>query len=61
MTPEKLDELRRRQLVMMRFDYLFRSAWVSIAQERSYMTDMWLGTSSHGTIAIRSYLHANGV
>lgn len=61
MQPERVDDLRREQLVRLRLDYIFRAAWHSIAQERGYMIDAWLGTSSHGTIAIRSYLHANGM
>lgn len=61
MTPEKLAEMQQRQLAVLRFNYIFRAAWTSIAQERGYMVDMFLGTSSHGTIAIRSYLSANGV
>lgn len=60
MTPEQLEAQRAKQIATLRFDYLFRSAWVSIAREHGYMVDMFLGTSSHGTIAIRSYLSARG-
>jgi hypothetical protein len=50
---------RRNYIVQKRLDYLFRAAWHSIAAERGYLVDMALGTSSHGTIAIRSYLAVN--
>ena len=61
MSPEELQKMRERQIAMIRFDYLFRSAWYAIAQERGYRHDSYLGTASHGTLAIRSYLSANGV
>jgi hypothetical protein len=54
-------EARAVYLTRLRLDYLFRAAWHSIAAERGYRHDVFLGTSSHGTIAIRSYLHANGM
>jgi hypothetical protein len=61
MSPEELQGMRQRQLAVIRFDYLFRSAWYSIAEDHGYRYDAWLGTASHGTIAIRSHLFANGV
>lgn len=61
MSPEELQAMRTKQINMIRFDYLFRSAFYSIAEERGYRFDSYLGTSSHGTIAIRSHLSANGV
>lgn len=36
---------------MKRFDYLFRRAWFSVAKERGYVYDAFLGTASHITIA----------
>jgi len=61
MSPEEMQHMRDKQIAMIRFDYLFRSAWHSIAKERGYLYDSYLNTSSHGTIAIRSHLSANGV
>jgi hypothetical protein len=61
MSPEEIQTARTKQMNTIRFDYLFRAAWVSIAKERGYRYDNFLGTSSHGTIAIRSHLFANGV
>lgn len=61
MTPEKFEELRRTQAARQYIKQLFDKAWLSIATERGYRVDMWLGTSSHGTIAIQSFLRANGV
>lgn len=61
MTPERLEELQRQQLNKRRLDYLFREAWYSIAEQCGYYRDMWLGTSSHGTIAIRSRFSTFGV
>jgi hypothetical protein len=61
MSPEELQAMRTKQIATIRFDYLFRSAWFSIAKERGYIYDAFLNTASHGTIAIRSHLSANGV
>jgi hypothetical protein len=61
MSPEEFQRMRERQVAMIRFDYLFRSAWYSIARERGYRYDAFLASTSHGTIAIRSHLAANGV
>lgn len=61
MSPEELQAMREKQIVTIRFDYLFRSAWHSIAEDRGYIYDAFLGASSHGTIAIRSHLSAKGV
>jgi hypothetical protein len=47
----------RRQRVSI----LVSQAWREIATERGYRFDQFLGTSSHGTIAIISYLRANGL
>lgn len=55
------DEARRKFTVNRRLDYLFHFAWVSIAQERGYIYDTFMSTSSHGTIALRSYFHLLGV
>lgn len=40
---------------------LVGNAWRQIAQERGYMIDMALNTTSRGTIAIISYLRAKGL
>lgn len=61
MTPEKMQAMRAKQIAIQRFDYLFRHAWRSIAEDRRYIYDAYLGTSSHGTLAIRAHLSANGV
>jgi hypothetical protein len=43
------------------FNELFRNAWYSIAEERGWRRDVFLGTASHGTIALRSYLAVRGL
>ncbi|GAB6995252.1 hypothetical protein JQ593_22580 [Bradyrhizobium viridifuturi] len=61
MSPEDKAKGRAMQIARMRFNYIFREAWVSIARERGWFFDAYLGTSSHGTIALRSYLSASGL
>ncbi len=52
---------RQRQIIFARLDYLFRHAWHSIAQERGYVIDKFLATSSHGTLALRCHFLTLGV
>lgn len=62
MSPEEIIQKNRaKQMAIIRFDYLFRHAWRSVAEDHGWRYDAYLGTSSHGTIAIRSHLSANGV
>lgn len=58
---ETIEQARVRRLINMRLDHVFRSAWVSIAKERGWYHDNFLGTSSHGTLCVRSYFSALGV
>lgn len=60
-TKETLEQARVRRLISLRLDHIFRSAWVSIAKERGWLYDTLLGTSSHGTLCVRSYFSAQGV
>lgn len=62
MSPEEIiQKNRERQIAKIRLDYLFSTAWRSIAVDRGYRYDAFLTTSSHGTLAIRQHLAANGV
>lgn len=62
MSPEEANvQGRAQQLARMRFSYIFRAAWYSIAKERGYRFDQYLGTSSHWTIAVQHQLRSSGL
>lgn len=55
------EKIRQAVIVRQRVAYLVSRAWHSIATERSYRFDQFLGTASHGTIALVSHLRAKGL
>lgn len=59
------DEMHSRQITHMRFLALFARAWRDMVFAHGYdrgpVFDKALGTSSHGTIALQSYLRAKGL
>lgn len=62
MTPtEQQQALMQAALTRQRVNYLVSTAWHSICEERNYKVDAFLGTTSRGTIAVISYLRANGL
>ena len=56
-----LDEKRAALLARTRFNFLFKAAFYSLAEERGWRVDRYLGTSSHGTIALQLYFRAKGL
>lgn len=61
MTPEQQQQMMQAAISRQRFNSLVSQAWHEIATERKYRFDTFLGTTSRGTIAIISYLRANGL
>lgn len=62
MTPaEQQQAMMRAALNRQRMNFLVSTAWHSICEERGYVFDQFVGTASRGTIAIISYLRANGL
>lgn len=60
MTPEQ-KALIEQHAAKVQFNAKLRRAWYEIARERGYRFDSFLGTASHGTIAVISHLRAHGV
>lgn len=61
MTPTEQQAMMQAAITRQRVNFLVSKAWHEIAEERGYRFDNFLGTTSRGTIAVISYLRANGL